>query len=186
MYKELDLLVKRAKEGDIDSKEEILNRLEGLIINSIQRYYNNRNEYKDLIQEGNIIILEAINNYNPNKGVYFLGYVKTMLKYNYLDHHKKRKHSSLNIEIGEDDGSQFIDLIESNDPNPLDKYLESEEISKLKESLSVLTDRQKEVIIYFYYKNMSIKDIGAKLGIGYRTVVNTKTRAVEKMREYRR
>ena len=29
---------------------------------------------------------------------------------------------------------------------------------------------------------MSIGDIGSKLGIGYRTVVNTKTRALENLR----
>ena len=32
MYRELDELLVKAKQGDVNSKEEILNRLQGLII----------------------------------------------------------------------------------------------------------------------------------------------------------
>ena len=48
MYRELDELLVKAKQGDVNSKEEILNRLQGLIIKKIQRYYNKREEYKIL------------------------------------------------------------------------------------------------------------------------------------------
>lgn len=182
MYKELDRLVLKAKEGDIESKGEILKRLKGLVINSIKRYYNVSNEYDDLVQEGNIIILECINSYDENLGAYFLGYVKTRLKYNYLDKHKEIKHTSLNTDSGNEDHDELLDLLESEDPNPLEEYLETEKLSELQERLSKLTYRQKEIIIYFYYENMSIGDIAKKLGITYRTIVNTKTRALEKMR----
>src|SRR5699024_7371446 len=95
MYKELNQLLKKARRGDVSSQEEILERLKPLIIKSIQRYYNNKEEFQDLIQEGYLLVLECIENYDENKGVYFLGYVKAMLKFAYLNKHKERIHTSL-------------------------------------------------------------------------------------------
>src|SRR5699024_2848665 len=184
MYKELDKLVVKAKKGDKESKEEILNRLEGLVINSIKKYYNNVHEYDDLIQEGNMVILESIASYDKRKGVYFLGYIKTMLRYSYLNNHKKRQHLSLNVEAKDGEGDELLNLLESEEASPLDEYLDLEEQSGLNHILGRLTDRQRQVIIYFYYENMSIGDIAKRLGITYRTVVNTKTRAIERIREY--
>ena len=107
MYKELDKLVNKAKGGDVASKEEILNRLKGLVIKSIQRYYNKREEYDDLIQEGYLVILESIDNYDEERGVYFLGYIKTMLKYTYLNKHQERQHLSLNVKVGDAEDNEW-------------------------------------------------------------------------------
>ena len=77
MYSELNGLLIRAKEGDRNSKEEIVNRLQGLIIKSIQRYYNKMDEYEDLIQEGNLVILEAIDDYDSSR-VKYLAYLVSL------------------------------------------------------------------------------------------------------------
>ncbi|HZJ99195.1 MAG TPA: sigma-70 family RNA polymerase sigma factor [Tissierellaceae bacterium] len=184
MYKELNELLTKAREGDIDSKEKILDRLQGLIIKSIQRYYNNRNEYEDLIQEGNLAILEAIQTFDESKGVYFLGYVKTMLKYTYLNKHKIRTHQSLNSKIGYDEDNELIDILESNEDSPLDRLLKIEETSIIKDALSILTVRQREIVLAYYVEGLSISEIAERLNISYRTVINTKIRALEKMREH--
>ena len=183
MYTELNKLLLKAKDGDINSKEEILNRLQGLIFKSIQRYYNNKNEYEDLIQEGNLVVLQSIVDYDESKGVYFLGYVKTMLKYAYLNKHKIRHHLSLNITVANDKDSEWIDLLESDEDNPLDKILKFEEHFIIKDALSILTARQRQVVLAYYVEKLSIDDIAKRLNISYRTVINTKVRALEKMRE---
>ncbi|MDR7869347.1 MAG: sigma-70 family RNA polymerase sigma factor [Tissierellaceae bacterium] len=184
MYKELNEFLLKAKEGDRESKEEILNRLQGLIFKSIQRYYNNRNEYEDLIQEGNLVVLQAIDDFDESKGVYFLGYVKTMLKYTYLNKHKLRQHLSLNIPVGNDEDNELVDLLESDKDGPLEQYLQIEENLIINEALSKLTDRQREIVLAYYLERLSIGEIAERLGISYRTVINTKIRALEKMREY--
>lgn len=183
MYKELNDLLIKAKKGDVNSTREIIERVQGLIFNSIQRYYNDRNEYEDLIQEGNLVVLEAIEDYDENRGVYFLGYLKTMLKYTYLNKHKIKHHLSLNVAVGDDAETQWIDMLESDDHSALDNLLELEEVSELKDALEKLTDRQREVVIAYYLEKLSINDISKRLGITYRTVVNTKTRALERLKD---
>lgn len=184
MYQELDQLVVKAKGGDKSSKEEIIKCLNPLIYTSIKRYYNKGSDYEDLMQQGRLIVLECIENHDNSKGAYFLGYVKTMLKYLYLNKHKERKVNSLNESIGEDGEDELIDLLESKELGLLDQYLKAEESFQLRQALSSLTERQREVIVYFYIENLSIPEISKRLNITYRTVVNTKTNALVKLRKF--
>ena len=183
MYKELNDLLDQGKKGDLESIQEILDRVQGLIFNSIQRYYNNKHEYEDLMQEGNLVVLESIKDFDESRGVYFLGYVKTTLRYTYLNKHKEKHHLSLNVAVGDDGENELMDLLESDERSILDILIDSEERCGLRDALEKLTDRQREVIIAYYIEGLSINDIAKRLGITYRTIVNTKTRALEILRE---
>lgn len=127
-----------------------------------------------------MVILESIKNFDDSRGVHFLGYVRTVLKYTYLNKHKRKLDLSLNMPISED--KELMDLLESDDDGPLDIILRQEGLLKLRQALSELTDRQREVVIAFYFEGISMNAIAEKLDISYRTVVNTKVRALEKMK----
>lgn len=159
----------------------LLNRLQPLIKSSIKKYYPNYREYDELVQEGNIVILEAIDNYDPSRGTFFLGYVKTMLRYKYLNKYDERKHLSLNADTI-DEEAELIDLLESREGDPAEILVDKELIGILNESLRKLTERQRTIVIYYYGENMPIQEIANRLNISYRTVVNTKTAALKKMR----
>ena len=60
--------------------------------------------------------------------------------------------------------------------------IEKEEKYLLLESLNSLTKRQKQVIVDYYINKLSIDEIAEKLGVSYRTVVNTKTTAIKKLK----
>ena len=165
-------------------REELLRKLKPLIIKSIRKYYNDFSQFEDLVQQGYEVILKGINEFDEEKDVNFLGFIKMKLKFYYLDKHKykKEKSSSLNKPIGED-GDEILDLIPDNDKSPLDKVLEKERKVRLRKAIAILTPRQKKIIIYYYIKNKSIKEISRILKISYRTVINTKTTALKKLRK---
>lgn len=177
-----DKLVLKAKTGDAVAKEEIITRLQPLVLSSIKRYYYKREEFEDLVQDGNIKILECIEDFKPEKEVYFLGYVKTMLKFMYLDKHKRKYHTSLNEKL-KDGETEIIDLLVSEDRDILESIIINEEMDELNQVLNILTNRQKEIIILFYIERLSMGEIASKLGISYRTVVNTKTNALKKLNQ---
>lgn len=183
MYREIEELLILSKKGDLESKESLTLKLKPLILSSIRRYYNRIDLYDDLIQEGYEIILRAIEDYDPHRKVNFLGYVKVLLKYHYLDKHKEKQIRSLNVEIDEK-GTEIMDLIqEDQDEGPEARAMDRELKDELKDALRHLTNRQKEVVIYFYIRRLSIGEISHRLGISYRTVVNTKTIAIKKLRK---
>ncbi len=149
-------LIQEAKNDNKEAMEEIINRLQPLIISSIRKYYNNGKEYEDLIQEGNLMILESLKDYDSTKGVHFLGYIKLNLKYLYLNKHKRKIHLSLNEPLG-DGELEMIDLLVSDAQPALDVILEDEKNIQIKKALDKLTQRQKEIIILYYVKNMSMR-----------------------------
>ena len=84
--------------------------------------------------------------------------------------------------IGEDDLTLMDTLM---DPSNIEVDFEvREEYRALYESIKTLTDRQRNVLLDFYIKKESISDIAKNYGVKYRTVVNTKTMALEKMKKY--
>ena len=161
-----------------------MRKLKPLIIKSIRKYYNDFSQYEDLLQQGYEVILNGIDEFDEEKDVNFLWFIKMKLKFYYLDKHKykKEKPSSLNKPIGED-GDEILDLIPDNDKSPLDKVLEKERKVRLRKAIATLTPRQKKIIIYYYIKNKNIKEISRILKISYRTVINTKTTALKKLRK---
>lgn len=181
MYSEWKNLVEGAKSGEETLKLEILDRLTPLIISSIKHYYNKKSDYEELIQEGKECILVCIRDYEEGKGSYFLGYVKMKLKHLYLNKHREKQHLSLNVEVGDEAKEEMVNLIPSSLKSPLEGIIEDKLGKRLAESMKQLTLRQKQVILLFYVERISIGDIASRLGVKYRTVVNTKTAALKKL-----
>lgn len=184
MYSEIEELYRRSLEGEIDAKEELLFRLKPAILSSIKSYYNRYDQYDDLLQEGYEVILRCIEDYDRTKDVHFLGYVKLMLRFHYLNKHKiTESTASLNQEMYADDGIELIDTLADNALSQEELIIKSEEMYLLCTSLLKLTDRQREVVILYYIEEKSLQVVSAKFGISYRTVVNTKTTAINKLRK---
>ncbi len=178
---DIQQLYKDAYLGDKESELLILERLKPLIISSIRKYNLDWNEFEDLIQEGREMVLICIKDYNPYLNVPFLGYVKSRLKYLYLNKRKIKKDLSLNKIFGEN-GEEYLELLESKE-NILESLLEKEIYTKLHNVIGTLPKREKEVLGDFFFRDLTITQISKKYNITYRTVLNQKSNALKKLRE---
>ncbi|QIB27526.1 RNA polymerase sigma factor [Caloranaerobacter azorensis] len=185
MYSEINKLIDAAKNGDMTAKEKLLFKLKPVVLSSIRRYFNRRDLYEDLIQEGYEIILRALRYYDEDKGVHFLGYVKMMLKFHYLNNSRKnREYISLNQTINsKDDSLELIDCIADENLLQDEIVIKNEEVLDLMNALDELTERQREIVFMYYIQNISLKEISKRLDISYRTAVNIKTSAIKKLRK---
>lgn len=171
---DINYLIENANNDEI--KQELLETLNPLIISSISRYCPVRREFEDLLQDGRVIVLECIETYCKDRG-HFLNYVKNYLKYFYLDTMKYLvKHESK------------IDLFEPNfdieDGHITEEdFLEREIEVELYKAIRKLTERQREVLVLYYFKGKSHSEIADKLGIKVRTVINTKMNAIAAIRK---
>jgi RNA polymerase sporulation-specific sigma factor len=167
--------------GREDADLELLTRLQPLIISSIRKYYKRNDEMDDLIQEGRLLILQSVGDYREDFSVPFLGYIKSKLKFLYLGKNRSRIILSLNTPAGED-GGDHMDLLED-DFRLEEDYVDREMTSEMMEMVSRLPARERQVIQGFYLEDLSIGDISKRYGITYRTVINTKMRALKRMRK---
>lgn len=170
----------KALKGQEKAIEEVLIALEPLIKASIKKYYYRKDIFEELVMDGKYEVYKALRTYDKTKGVHILGYIKTYLRYFYLNKNKERKEISLDQE--NEEGLRMIDLIESKEDLEGD-YIRKESYEFLRKSMESLTESEREVIEMFYLYSMSISQIAEKRGNSYRTIVNTKTRALIKLKK---
>lgn len=67
-------LIKKAQNGDIEARNMIMENYLKLVISIVKRYLDKGLSFEDLIQEGNLGLIKAINNYDKEKGTKFSTY----------------------------------------------------------------------------------------------------------------
>ena len=72
-------LILKAKNGDLDSKQKLIEENSPLIKSIIKRYRNKGVDYDDLYQLGSLGFVKAINNYSEEFGVKFSTYAVPMI-----------------------------------------------------------------------------------------------------------
>src|SRR6056297_204177 len=159
--------------------------LKPLILSVSKQFYFGDMDRDDLLQEGRLMILESLANFDRDKGVHFLGYIKSKLKYMYINLNKEKNYEvSLNTRVDLGEGSvELMDILEDESVDIEEDFLNKVDVDNLRNSLDLLTSREYQVVNMYYLENMSMKDISRKLDLAYRTVVNTKVNAVEKLRK---
>ena len=66
--------IEKIKNGDLEAKEEFIERNLRLVVSIAKRYQNQGLDFGDLIQEGNIGLIKALENFNPELGNKFSTY----------------------------------------------------------------------------------------------------------------
>lgn len=90
---------------------------------------------------------------------------------------------SLNRQVKGKDGTvEVMELVKDENSSADGKILKCEEYLFLLKSLKILTSSEAQIIRLYYFQNKSMKEIARGLELSYRTVVNTKTNAIRKLR----
>lgn len=181
MNSDINYIIQKSLKGDKIYQEKLLKRLNPLIFKNIYLYYNPSDPIvEDLLQEGYIVILESLKDYDPKRNVHFLQYIKVKICYFYKNLQRNRDNNKvLSIEQLMEKGKE----IESKDFSPLDKLILKEEKDKIFNCLKGLSEIEQSIIYLFYFKKHSLKDISHKLDLNYRLVLNTKSNAVKKLKK---
>ena len=187
-------LALRARQGDTEARNQLIETNLLLVVNIARQYQRPGVEMLDLIQEGNIGLITAVDKFDPTQG-----HRLTTLAFYWINKHIQRFLDnepddlvSLDMEIN--DGAVILllsDTIEDKgtilgDPTikHIDAVMEREEMqSKVREMLSRLPKREREVIRLLYgldnYPVLSRKEVAQIIGVREEQVSRIKTRALD-------
>lgn len=112
----------------------------------------------------------------------YINYMKKALRNRKLNFLRNQKHL-LEKEISM---SKREWEIMSNDNNFTHSFLcgENYKSKKLENALKTLTEKQKKVIILYYYENKKLKEIARQMDMNENAVKQLKLRAISKLKEY--
>lgn len=178
-YQSFNKNLSLARLGDGSAKVDLINMLEPLIISSIKKYCPLPKEYEDLYSDCVLVILWCLENFDGKRS--FLKYVKSYLKYYLLDTFKYLKNEPQRDSVN-DLGEDLLNYIED-DFNLEESLIKKTDKQILNEAINSLAKRQREIIILYYYKDMSLKNISQKLKISKWTVVAAKKQALDKLKK---
>lgn len=178
-YQSFNKNLSLARLGDGSAKVDLINMLEPLIISSIKKYCPLPKEYEDLHSDCVLVILWCLENFDGKRS--FLKYVKSYLKYYLLDTFKYLKNEPQRDSVN-DLGEDLLNYIED-DFNLEESLIKKTDEHILNKAINSLAKRQREIIILYYYKDMSLKNISQKLNISKWTVVAAKKQALDKLKK---
>lgn len=197
--KERELLIK-AKAGDLKAQNEILESNLRFVFNIASRYKGNGAPISDLISEGNLGLVKAIQKFDIDKNVKFISYAVWWVRSS-MQEFIKRRQCSLNIEKDEDSlnglvSSNGIKDEEDEDVYKMEVVLSDEEDEEKRELqknqrkivdklLSKLSERERYIVEEYYGingKEKNLEEIGKVLGLTKERIRQIKNHAFSKLR----
>lgn len=193
-------LLKRCKKGNLKAKNEILEANLRFVFDIAKHYTGRGVPISELISDGNMGLLRAIEKFDESKDVKFISYAVWWIRQAMLESIKRR--NAINfveiepntdndvsmdkklIEDDEDDTSFNNDFSNENDEKESEiKIGQKNIVIKL---LNVLDERERDVIESYYgindKKELTLTDIGKKYNLSSERVRQIKKKGLMKLR----
>ena len=164
-------LFRRSNAGDKEATAELLRLYKNLVRSVAQPFFLQGGEKDDLLQEGMIGLLQAIQQYDPEQKTKFRYFARLVIQRSMLDAVRsasRRRHEPLNRSVSleteitdQDSDSQILlaDTLQDDAPAPDQKVISAEEL---------------EAFLAFMQDNLSTLELevvsGLQLGLTYREI----------------
>lgn len=189
-------LIVRIQQGDMQARQTLIEGNLRLVTNIARQYFRPNIELLDLIQEGNIGLIEAVDRFDPQYGNRFSTFAVWWIKKAILEFlGEGNKIVSLDIHFKQEDKQVCLsDTIEDTDTilggpscQPMDLLLQQQEdLKDLNIRLASLPKREKEVLNLLYgiesKKPMSLQEVADLLNISHERVRCIKDTALGRLR----
>lgn len=156
-------------------KEKIIEDFSPLIKASIKKYFANYISYEDAYQDGVVKLLELLESYKGGGKVSLECYLKYQLKFFYMQKFFKRKMENEKsytkiYQTKDDETIEVLELIVDENADTQKEIEKSEINKKIREIVSTLPQKQREVIEYKFYENLKNREIAVRMKIKEDTV----------------
>ena len=194
-------LIRASKKGNLKAKNELLTSNLRFVFDVARKYTGRGLPISDLISEGNLALIRAIDKFDEKRDVKFISYAVWWVKQAMIESIKKEKvlnNVSFDEEYSDeafenptmfDREDEYIctnDTYFSNEKDEEDKELTENQIRLLESVMCVLGEREKDVIESFYglngNKQMTLLELGKKYNISSERVRQIKLTAIRKLR----
>lgn len=194
-------LIRLAKKGNLKAKNELLESNLRFVFDTARHYTGRGVPISELISEGNMALLRAIDKFDESKDVKFISYAVWWVRQHMQEIIRKRKLMNL-VEIVPTESNDsvmdskiFDDDVDEANNNQYDISNEDDEetISRMEQQremivklMDQLNDREKDIIKSFYGidedKGITLTEIGKKYNLTTERVRQIKLNAIRKLR----
>lgn len=175
-HKLMEKLVEKAKNGDSEAAMELLLEFSPFIQNSARKIYIQNHDFEDMVQIGRLSFLKALEMYDNSGGFSFPAYAVNAVKNNYRN--EIRKAASTEYVCDTEKLCQI-----PSDENMENNFIKKETANILRECLRHIPKEDMDLIDWYYFKGLSIKEYAAVHGLPYNLVVKKKQRILKRLKK---
>lgn len=172
------------EKGDRSARQEIITAYQPLVYKLVAKISVSNDLLMDLIQEGAIGLIEAVENFDHGRNVRFSTYATYRIRgrvFNYLKRDLNLDMISLDHSLDED-GLSLMERLEeggaSIEGQVEERYLQSE----VQSAMERLTEQEREVVKAMVYDDANAKDVAAKMQISQGHLYRIQKRAIRRIR----
>lgn len=187
-------MLEAARSGDQEALNQIILYYEPEIRKIACKYFLQRADYDDLLQEGRIAIYKAFLSYKNRPDIPFLHFLRLVIKRKLIDSlraHNRLKHSnlneaySLNNNLSEEHEESFLNVV-GHGEDPAATIIAIDEARAFIQDLSQgLSDLERLVFEYHFVAGLKQREISQRLGLTPKTLDNAIQRIRRKTAVYR-
>ncbi|NLW56685.1 MAG: sigma-70 family RNA polymerase sigma factor [Firmicutes bacterium] len=191
--RDLELLERIRNGQDEAAKEELVDKYLPMVKHIVQKKYDQRGEFDDLVQEGSISLLKAIDNYNGEQyAIKFstfaylciLRRIINIQKYfSTIKHYHTGNPLSLYRSSEDEDSRSLLDLVGDQSADPLEAVLEKLSVKHLKRVLEAYLSPVEYRVFLMYLQGLNCREISESLQLEKKVVDNARTRARYKLQK---
>ena len=195
-------LLKLSRKGNLKAKNEILEANLKFVFDIAKHYTGRGLSISELISEGNMGLLRAIEKFDEEKDIKFISYAVWWIRQAMLEAIKKKK-MLIMVEIDPTDSNDNIferkiaddederiggasDVGFSNEAEEYKKELKANQKEVIGKLLNSLNSREKEIIEHYYglsnERELTLNEIGKKYNLSSERVRQVKLTAIRKLR----
>ena len=188
-------LIKSAKLGDGKSLDELYSKYKHNILAIAKKYYLNDGNNDDIVQEGMLGFVKAINTFDENKGNFY-SHLRLLVEHQIINAIKKSnalKNMPMNERFNlnsqgelEIDNEEKVLGIPNDTLSPESRVLMEEDKKELYEMMSDKLSQFERQVLQLYLSGFSYYDIIEQLNVSYKSVDNALTRVKTKLQNFKR
>ncbi|MCR4676608.1 MAG: RNA polymerase sigma factor RpoD/SigA [Sphaerochaetaceae bacterium] len=196
----------KAKNGDSAAREKLVTANSRFVISVAKQFQNKGLPLSDLISEGNIGLLIAIDKFEPETGNHFISYAIWWIRQSILKALTEKSRmvrlpankikdadiygidvTSLDTPINDEEDTNLGDVLESDVDTPEETVVEQSLTEAIDRALSSFNEKERDIIIKRFglhdTEPMSLQEIGELYGVTKERIRQIEKKVLSSMRE---
>lgn len=176
------LLARQARAGDKAAANRLVESSLRFVLRIVFKYRRPGFPMMDLVSQGCMGAMRATKTFDPDTGFRFVTYaghwIKQFVQRAMMEYARHQHHSLDDPAFGDDEDTTFKDLLVSGEPGA-EVMTSDRQVTRM---LSVLSEREKTVITLRFWHDLSLEEVGDRIGLTKDRVRQIESRSLRKMR----